>query len=410
MSVEYLGGPSSYSAGEVIERELRNGGWTRLTVVVAFAKMSGVRYVEGLLHGFVSAGGRVDITVGIDMLGSTYDAAWYLMNAVAPGGRLLLGSAEPGATFHPKVFVFSDGAPTDPNPTRALRSASRALVVVGSSNLTRGGLHTNDEASIVWRPELARADEASAWDCFADALAPWLDSHDPSIVGRATPSRLASLTRSGRLPRELTVAGGHPGAATGQTVARSGPGARRSGSSAPRRRVPSPPPLSGPPPPATGPASAARPSAPGLSVLIARLSFGGRRRWPQWELNRDILRDFFGISTPGTPVPREGVNRAGTRLAMMSNPLVIGIGGNRRLEFPEPDGRPDPGPSRLLLVVVDRRPSPFRYAVLFPGDAEYEAVDALNQSSVPIGRYIEATRRVIVAHAALAAVWPGCPL
>jgi HKD family nuclease len=403
MSVEYLGGPTSDSAGEVFTRELRNGGWTRLTIVVAFAKLSGVRYVEGPLSGFVSGGGRVDITLGVDMLGSTYEAAWYLMNAVAPRGRLLLASAEPGATFHPKIFIFSDAAATDPSPTRALRGASRVLILVGSSNLTRGGLHTNDEASILWRPRLSQPDEASAWASLTDALSSWLDAKDPSIVGRATASRLATLAREGRLPTELVLAGARSTAA-GRVAA------RRSGSGRPRRRVPTPPPLTGSPPPATGPGAAARRSSPGFSVLIARLSFGRRRRWPQWELNSDILRGFFGISTPGTPVPREGVNRSGVRLAAMSNPLVIGIGGNRRLEFPEPDGRPDPSPRRVLLVVVDRRPSPFRYAVLLPGDAEYEAVDALNQSSAPIGQHVEGTRRVIVPYAALATVWPGCPL
>ncbi|HTC24226.1 MAG TPA: hypothetical protein VK688_07690, partial [Gemmatimonadales bacterium] len=219
------------------------------------------------------------------------------------------------------------------------------------------------------------------------------------------PSRLATLSRAGRIPRELAVAGAKP---TGSPSARARSKAR--GSGRPRRRVPTPPPLTGPPPPAAGPRSAAGPSVPGLNALIARLSFGNRRRWPQWELNSDILQGFFGISTSGTPVPREGITRSGARLPVMSNPLVIGIGGNRRLEFPEPDGRPDPGHTRLLLVVVDRRPSPFRYAVLYPQDAEYTALDALNQSMAPTGQYVEGTRRVIVPYASLAALWPGCPL
>lgn len=352
------------------------------------------------MRGFVSNGGRVDLTVGVDMLGTTYEAAWYLMNAVAPRGRLLLASAEPGATFHPKVVVFSDAPPTDRNPAHALRSASRALVVIGSSNLTGGGLYINEEASLVWRPALARTDEAAAWTSLVGALSPWLIPKGPAIIGAATASRLTAMTLAGRLQRELSLAGSRPRGARRR--------GRGSSSGTARRAPPRPPKLLGPPPPAPGPSTVKSPQ--GLSVLIARLSFGGSRRWEQWELNSDILRDFFGISTRGTPVYREGVNRSGARLAVMSNPLVIGVGKNRRLEFPEPDGRPDPSPARALLVVVDRRPRPFRYAVLLPSDPEYGAVDSLNLSSAPIGQHVEGTRRVIVPYAALAAAWQGCPL
>jgi HKD family nuclease len=399
MSFDHLIGSSSGRVGDVLARELRRGEWTRLTAIVAFARMSGVRHVEARLRAFVSSGGRVDLTVGVDMSGTTYEAAWYLMNAVAARGRLLLASAEPGATFHPKVFVFSDASPTDRNPAHALRVASRALVVIGSSNLTGGGLYVNDEASLVWRPTLARADDAAAWTSLVDALSDWITPKGTTILGSATASRLTSMALAGRLRRELALAGTRP------------PGVRRrlgSPSGVARRPPPRAPKLLGPPPPAPGPPAVKSP--PGLSVLIARLSFGKSRRWEQWELNSDILREFFGISTRGTPVPREGVTRSSVRLSVLRKPLVIGVGRNRRLEFPEPDGRPDPSPARALLVVVDRRPQPFRYAVLLPGDAEYRAVDALNLSSTPIGQYVEGTRRVIVPYATPTAVWPGCPL
>lgn len=178
-AVDYLVGPSSGRAGDMVVGELRTGGWTRLTAVVAFARLSGVRHSEPRLHLFVAAGGRVDLTVGVDVLGTSYDAAWYLMNAVAPRGRLLLASAEPGATFHPKIFIFSDAAPGVSSAPAALRAASQALVVVGSSNLTGGGLYGNDEASLVWRPVLTEAADARSWLALIDALSPWLTASDP---------------------------------------------------------------------------------------------------------------------------------------------------------------------------------------------------------------------------------------
>lgn len=399
MGVEHLIGPYSGRAGEVLARELRSGRWSRLTAMVAFARMSGVQHVEPALRTFVAAGGRADLTLGVDMRGTTFEATWYLMNAVGPAGRVLLASAEPGATFHPKVFVFYDADTTDSDAPRALGAATRALVVVGSSNLTGGGLYGNDEASTVWCPDLSLADDLAAWASLVRALSPWTDPGDPTIVGEATPDRLTSMALAGELPQELALAENtewarHTSRAAGSSTARSRP-------------RPPPPPLVGPPPPALHPPTT---SPPGLSVLLARLSFGGSRRWPQWELNKEVLHDFFGITAAGATVDCEPVARSGTRLAPRPTQLVIGTNRNRRLEFPEPDGRPDPAPEAALLVAVHRRPDPFRYAVLLPGDSEYAAVDALNRSSAPLGEYVPATRRVVVPYAALTAVWPGCHL
>lgn len=401
MGVEHLLGPDSGTAGARVVAELKSGRWSRVTMVVAFARMSGVRQFEARLRDFITAGGRVDLTIGVDVRGTTYEAAWYLMNAVSARGRLLLASSEPGATFHPKVFVMSDAPSGDANARRALRGASDALTIVGSSNLTGGGLYGNDEASSVWEPDLTEAADRQAWHDLIGQLSPWLAASSPVIVGSATPSRLLAMARSGRLPQELTLPGSRPKSAA--TVAGTVSTRKRV-----RKRAPRPPALVGTAPPALQPP--AQVSPPGLSVLIARMIFGASRRWPQWELNADVLSTFFGVTTAGSVINREGVKRSGARLAVEPTPLVIGTNRNRRLEFPEPDGRPDPSPKPAFLVAVDRRPQAFRYAVLLPGDSEYSAIEALNRSRVPVGQYVETTRRIVVPYADLVAVWPGCPL
>lgn len=396
MSVEYLIGTDTSRVGTVIADQLRNRAWTRLTVIVAFARMSGVKHVESLIRDFVARGGRVDLTVGMDLGGTTYEAAWYLMNAVAPSGQMLLASAEPGATFHPKVFVFSNASVED-SPHIALVSSSAAVAIVGSSNLTGGGLFVNDEASSLWRPDLNLPEEASAWQTFVGALTRWLVPGQPATEYAATHDRLRDLALEGRLPQELS----RPAAR-----ALSRPGGLRPGRN--RRQAPQAPALVGALPPRLAPPPDSSP--PGLTVLIARLAFGGSRRWPQWELNTDVLEQFFDVSTAGEIIERQAVSRSRKRLAAEQTPLIIGTNRNRRLEFPEPDKRPDPCPDPALLVVVDRRPGPFRYAILLPADSEYEAVGALNNSSEPIGHYVEHTKRVLVPYSALEAVWPDCPL
>ena len=131
-----------------------------------------------------------------------------------------------------------------------------------------------------------------------------------------------------------------------------------------RRRAPKRPALTGPLPPPPGAPTKTTP--PRVVLSPARLSFGSSRRWPQWELNTDVLEDFFGVTVSGNVIQREAVTQAGAIQPPTATPLVIGRGRNRRLEFPEPDGRPDPHPAEVLLVVVDRRPSAFRYSVLLP--------------------------------------------
>lgn len=398
MTIGHRVSPLFGKVGELLLAQLQAATWTRFTSIVAFARMSGVVHVEPHLSDFTAAGKRVDVTVGTDLRSTSYEAAWYLMNAVAANGRLLLASSEPGATFHPKVFIFSDADPSEPDVVEALRAANAAVIVVGSANLTAGGLFVNDEASLVWEPDLAASAERASWVVLVDAIAPWLDPTDALILGAASAGTLIAEVQTGRLPQELALPSTRPrrGGTSGSTPRST------------RRRPPTRPSLTGPPPPSPGPPTVRTP--PGMSVLIARLSFGSSRRWPQWELNTAVLDDFFAVTAAGGVIQREAVTQAGTIQPAAPTPLVIGIGRNRRLEFPEPDGRPDPHPHAALLVVVDRRPSAFRYAVLLPGDGPYPAVDALNRASPGLGQHVAATKRTVVTYAHLVAAWPGCPL
>lgn len=376
--------------GDTLKTELASSAWTRFTAVVAFARLSGVTQVQPTIASFAESRGRVDLTVGTDLGGTSYEAVWYLHNAISSSGRILLASAEPGGTFHPKVFIFSD-ARHSRSTVEALSGATKALVIVGSSNLTGGGLYLNDEASAIWTPSLADGRDGRAWRTLLTELAPWLDPSGERIIGSASKASLRRLALEGILPQELSR----------QRGAVRGTSSRRRG----RRRLPKPARLVGPQPPKLSPPPGR--STAGLDVLLARMTFGASRRWPQWELNKDVLSEFFGLSTAGDAVQRQPVSRDGKRGTSASTPLVIGTNGNRRLEFPEPDHRPDPAPRGAILVVVDRRPGPYRYAVLMPQDDGYAAIDSLISISEATGQYVDATKRVIVSFAELAAVWPG---
>ena len=101
VGIEHRVAPLFGNVGDLLLAKLDPATWTRFTSVVAFARMSGVAHLEPHLTAFTAAGRRADVTVGTDLRSTSYEAAWYLMHAVAANGRLLLATSEPGATFHP---------------------------------------------------------------------------------------------------------------------------------------------------------------------------------------------------------------------------------------------------------------------------------------------------------------------
>jgi len=108
----------------------RDDRFDELKIAVAWAKQSGLGRVFDALEEFRRAGGKVTLIVGVSEGGATKE-----------GLKLALDIADeayvfhdPRRTFHPKVYYASS-------------SGARSLMV-GSSNLTAGGLSWNYEASL----------------------------------------------------------------------------------------------------------------------------------------------------------------------------------------------------------------------------------------------------------------------
>lgn len=125
--------------------ELASGRWTECRAAVAFVRASGNNPVLlDALRAFASRPETVlEMTFGADLFGgaspaSDLQAVQELLAALdgLPGVRIHLYH-EPGRTFHPKLYLFADP------------QAGRALVMVGSSNWSEGGLVGNVEANVV---------------------------------------------------------------------------------------------------------------------------------------------------------------------------------------------------------------------------------------------------------------------
>jgi HKD family nuclease len=143
---------------DILIRELQCGKWSRFQAAVAFIKQSGnfPELVEAI-HQFVGCGGTVEITFGADVFGgaqgSDYEAVRLLLSEYhgSPNVRLFLYH-EKGRTFHPKTYLFSDEHET------------RALVIVGSSNWSDGGLVANVETNVLIWLDLSAEDHRRCYE------------------------------------------------------------------------------------------------------------------------------------------------------------------------------------------------------------------------------------------------------
>lgn len=103
-----------------------------LNIAVAFAKNSGVLRIKDALERFRKRGGKVNAYVGVDLGGTSYEALTALLLHT---DSLNVVHSEKGQTFHAKIYQFV--------------GKDKGLVVVGSHNLTGGGLWTNFESSVL---------------------------------------------------------------------------------------------------------------------------------------------------------------------------------------------------------------------------------------------------------------------
>ena len=156
------------------------GSWTHFRAAIAFVKRSGARHIEGSLGSFAREH-KVEIIVGIDHRGSSYEGLQSLLHAVSPGGKVIVFHNPTFRTFHPKIYLF--------------KSSVSADLVVGSGNLTGGGLSANYEANIRLRLNLTNPTEAKFLMCVEEVLDRWSDlSHGTArLLDEQLLAKLAAL-------------------------------------------------------------------------------------------------------------------------------------------------------------------------------------------------------------------------
>jgi HKD family nuclease len=128
--MEIINQPFTGQLGNRLIEFLESPDYHTLNVAVAFAKNSGVLRLKDSLEKFRARGGKVNVYVGVDLGVTSYEALTALLLCT---DSLNVVHSESGQTFHTKLYQ--------------LFGNEKGVIIVGSHNLTAGGLWTNIESS-----------------------------------------------------------------------------------------------------------------------------------------------------------------------------------------------------------------------------------------------------------------------
>ena len=140
MSIQILSN-LNYPIGNIINQELQNAQSAR--IAIAFLKYSGIRVIEKSLDQCLKNNGSVEIIAGLDFKTTDPQSMHYLIKLQKTTPNLKFycygdrNVNKNDIVFHPKIYLFQGKRET--------------TGIVGSTNLTGGGLMTNFEANVIFK-------------------------------------------------------------------------------------------------------------------------------------------------------------------------------------------------------------------------------------------------------------------
>lgn len=320
--------------------------------IYAFATRGGVDQLieDPVVQSLMRRGGEIELIVGIDAITDR---------------RVLLRLQELEAqysNFYPRVFWNDTRSLFHPKLSRFGYEDGKQKIIVGSGNLTPGGLRGNFEAYTVVTVDSEAGLDVSSLDEFMSRHALNIRRIDQEALDRAAQNVI----------RPVAAVSGSRAAA----------GASRDQAAAP------------------GAADSDR-------ILIAQVPAAGGR-WSQVHFNTDIVRTYFKVSdTKSERVFLNAVEGDGTRGPEEVRPVIFSQANrNHKIEIAAAKGLgyPEIPP---LLIFRERGTRSFDYMLLMPGDPGYESINRLLHDLPAIGRGF---RRSITEASRIAEVWPASPL
>ncbi|PWC17197.1 hypothetical protein DDT52_16815 [Brenneria roseae subsp. roseae] len=183
--MELMNQPFTGQLGNRLIELLDSPDYHTLNIAVAFAKNSGVLRIKDSLERFRKRGGRVNAYVGIDLRGTSYEALTALLLHT---DSLNIVHSENGQTYHPKIYQFLGN--------------DKGLIVVGSHNLTGGGLWANFESSVLIPVDMSSGDDMQILRSLDDYIGE-LTSLDDSFMSIEEQDDIDKLLQNGYLSKEV---------------------------------------------------------------------------------------------------------------------------------------------------------------------------------------------------------------
>lgn len=305
--------------------------------------------------------GKVSLVVGIDAVTNVS-----ALEQLAELNRQYTG-------FHAKVFVNPGTGLFHPKISHFSHDGGGATLIVGSGNLTPGGLKNNIEAFsvvVAYETELA---SLSAWDEFLLRHSSDIRDIDEEALSVARANQAAWSSRRQKAkeaePDEVD-----------------GPEESENIEDDPE------------------PLEESR-------ILVARVPRGAGR-WQQIHYNERVVSQFFRIA-PGTEhrVFLRQIHTDGTTGPIEPRPLVYSET-NRNMKIEAAAGRnkeyPDEG--RPIIVLRETGARSFDYILLMPEDAGHKQMMDFTEQRESVGRTVGDVRRVIATYGELKREWPDFPL
>lgn len=314
-----------------------------LHILSAFATGSAVEALEPHLDVFVADGNRVDVIVGIDRGGTSRDAIDLLYQLQdSHGGRVACSvfyAPSVSAIFHPKLYIY--------------KQPKLLSAVIGSANLTIGGLSNNFESLFAIRsinPSTQVGQEIwSTWETYANPHSPLKPSYLRRLDRDVVREIKSLLPKSSKVEKEekrgLEDELWKPISAI--TLPRSGVPAQR------RRQV--------------------RSSDLNAYLLIDVLQ---ETRSTQMQLPLAVVESFFGLMRDQEGAIRLSSIRSGAITQPIDRRIVKSSGNEghrlmRRIEMPQISGQTRP----LGAVFLRHGPDRFFVAILPQSSEAYRSVD-----------------------------------
>lgn len=164
--------------------------WCLFEFAVAWVNQRGADRIRESASRFLDDGRVIRATVGLDFSSTSYEALSILL-ALESGIRDITTHVffdeNRACTFHPKVFLFSNG--------------QESSLIVGSNNMTGGGLDTNIEAAL----EIAAPMSDDTIQAASQTLAAWRNEAGDRRTRRLTRPLLEELRDAGYVRTEAEI-------------------------------------------------------------------------------------------------------------------------------------------------------------------------------------------------------------